>query len=42
VIEAWEARVPLIVLTADRPPELRQVGAGRVIVAPPARRVRSL
>ena len=28
VVEAWEARVPLIVLTADRPPELREVGAG--------------
>ena len=31
VIEAWEARVPLIVLTADRPPELREVGAGQSI-----------
>jgi 2-succinyl-5-enolpyruvyl-6-hydroxy-3-cyclohexene-1-carboxylate synthase len=31
VIEAWEARVPLLVLTADRPPELRQVGAGQTI-----------
>jgi 2-succinyl-5-enolpyruvyl-6-hydroxy-3-cyclohexene-1-carboxylate synthase len=31
VIEAWEARVPLLVLTADRPPELRSLGAGQTI-----------
>ncbi len=31
VVEAGEAGVPLIVLTADRPPELRDVGAGQTI-----------
>jgi 2-succinyl-5-enolpyruvyl-6-hydroxy-3-cyclohexene-1-carboxylate synthase len=31
VAEAFEARVPLLVLTADRPPELREVGAGQSI-----------
>ena len=31
VAEATEARVPLLVLTADRPPELREVGAGQSI-----------
>lgn len=31
VVEADQASVPLIVLTADRPPELRGVGAGQTI-----------
>ena len=31
VVEADEASVPMIVLTADRPPELRDVGAGQTI-----------
>lgn len=31
VVEADEAAVPMIVLTADRPPELRDIGAGQTI-----------
>jgi 2-succinyl-5-enolpyruvyl-6-hydroxy-3-cyclohexene-1-carboxylate synthase len=31
VIEASESRVPLIILTADRPPELRHCHAGQTI-----------
>ena len=31
VVEASQARVPLLVLTADRPPELRGVGAPQTI-----------
>ncbi len=31
VHEAHEARVPLLILTADRPPELREIGAGQTI-----------
>ncbi len=31
VVEAHEARVPLIVLSADRPPELREIGAAQTI-----------
>ena len=31
VIEAYESRVPLLVLTADRPPELRDCTSGQTI-----------
>jgi 2-succinyl-5-enolpyruvyl-6-hydroxy-3-cyclohexene-1-carboxylate synthase len=34
VIEASQARVPLIVLTADRPPRVRGTGANQTIVQP--------
>ena len=30
-IEAHQARVPMLVLTADRPPELREIGAGQTV-----------
>lgn len=30
-VEAQQARVPLLLLTADRPPELREIGAGQTI-----------
>ena len=31
VIEAWYGRVPLVILTADRPAELREWGGGQTI-----------
>src|SRR5215469_12875214 len=31
VLEAWHGGVPLLVCTADRPPELRDTGAGQTI-----------
>ena len=31
VVEAWYGRVPLLLVTADRPPELRDRGAGQTI-----------
>jgi 2-succinyl-5-enolpyruvyl-6-hydroxy-3-cyclohexene-1-carboxylate synthase len=34
VIEASQARIPLLVLTADRPPRLRGTGANQTIVQP--------
>jgi 2-succinyl-5-enolpyruvyl-6-hydroxy-3-cyclohexene-1-carboxylate synthase len=34
IVEASQARVPLVVLTADRPPRLRGTGANQTIVQP--------
>ena len=34
VVEAHESRVPLVIITADRPPRLRQVGANQTIDQP--------
>ncbi|HEX6399410.1 MAG TPA: thiamine pyrophosphate-binding protein, partial [Actinomycetota bacterium] len=34
VVEASQSRVPLLVLTADRPPRLRGTGANQTIVQP--------
>ncbi len=31
IVEAWNAGIPLLVFTADRPPELRDVGAAQTI-----------
>lgn len=31
VIEAWESEIPLLILTADRPPELRDCASGQTI-----------
>jgi 2-succinyl-5-enolpyruvyl-6-hydroxy-3-cyclohexene-1-carboxylate synthase len=34
VVEAWHSGVPLLVLTADRPPELRECSSGQTIDQP--------